>query len=110
MLDQQRHDGSSCTCVDSFNAWLRSLHRCAVACRFGPAPSRAPLNLQVEPIVHAISHPLACALVAWAFTGQRNDAVTSRFMAKLRGTNRLPFAITLLVLLGLAGSLLPLMC
>lgn len=49
------------------------------------------------------------ALVAWAFTGQRNDAVTSRFMAKLRGTNRLPFAITLLVLLGLAGSLLPLM-
>ncbi|KQN05262.1 hypothetical protein ASE85_20365 [Sphingobium sp. Leaf26] len=48
-------------------------------------------------------------LVAWAFTGQRNDAIISRYVSKLRGDNRLPLAITLLVLLGLAGSLLPLM-
>lgn len=47
-------------------------------------------------------------LVAWAFTGQRNDAIISRYVSKLRGNNRLPLAITLLVLFGLAGSLLPL--
>jgi hypothetical protein len=47
-------------------------------------------------------------LVAWALTGQRNDAVISRYVAKLRGSNRLPMVVALLVLLGLAGSLLPL--
>lgn len=48
-------------------------------------------------------------LVVWAFTGQRNDAIISRYVSKLRGDNRLPLAVTLLVLFGLAGSLLPLM-
>jgi hypothetical protein len=56
-----------------------------------------------------LSFILWLVLVAWAFTGQRNDAIISRYVSKLRGNNRLPLVITLLVLFGLAGSLLPLM-
>lgn len=56
-----------------------------------------------------LSFILWLVLVAWAFTGQRNDAVISRYVSKLRANNRLPLVITLLVIFGLAGSLLPLM-
>lgn len=56
-----------------------------------------------------LSFILWLVLIAWAFTGQRNDAAISRYVLKLRGNNRLPLAITLLVLFGLIVSLLPLM-
>lgn len=58
----------------------------------------APLTL--------LSFLLWFALVAWAFSGQRDDAVISKYVAKLRANNRLPILIMLLVLVGLAGSLL----
>ncbi|MEZ0241919.1 MAG: hypothetical protein ACAH11_00980 [Sphingomonas sp.] len=45
------------------------------------------------------------ALIAWAASGQRDDAVISKYVAKLRANNRLPLLIALLVALGLAGSL-----
>lgn len=61
----------------------------------------APLTL--------FSFLLWVALLAWALTGQRDDARVARHVAKLRGNNRLPIAIALLVLVGLAGSLLPLL-
>jgi len=51
---------------------------------------------------------VAPALVAWAFTGRRDDALVSRYVARLGGDNRLPVAITARVVTGLAGSLLPL--
>ena len=56
-----------------------------------------------------LSFILWLVLIAWAFTGRRDDAIISRYVSKLRGNNRLPLAITLLVLFGLAGGLLPLM-
>jgi amino acid transporter len=56
-----------------------------------------------------LSFMLWLVLVVWAFTGQRDDAIISRYVSKLRSNNRLPIAITLLVLFGLAGSLLPLL-
>lgn len=56
-----------------------------------------------------LSFMLWLVLIAWAFTGHRDDAVISRYVAKLRGNNRLPLAIGLLVLVGLAGGLLPLL-
>jgi hypothetical protein len=56
-----------------------------------------------------LSFILWLVLVVWAFTGQRNDAIISRYVSKLRGNSRLPLVITLLVLFGLAGSVLPLM-
>jgi amino acid transporter len=49
------------------------------------------------------------ALIAWALTGQRDDAVIARLVARLRRTNRLPLAIGLLIILGVAGSLLPML-
>jgi hypothetical protein len=49
------------------------------------------------------------ALIAWASTGQRDDAVIARFVARLRRANRLPLVIGLLVILGVAGSLLPML-
>jgi membrane protease YdiL (CAAX protease family) len=48
-------------------------------------------------------------LIAWAWTGKRNDAVLSRYVVKLRDNNRLPLMVALLVVLGLAGSLLTLL-
>jgi hypothetical protein len=56
-----------------------------------------------------LSFLLWLALLAWALTGQRDDALISRYVAKLRGSNRLPMAIALLVFAGLAGSLVPLL-
>jgi hypothetical protein len=56
-----------------------------------------------------LSFILWMVLLAWAFTGRRDDAIISRYVAKLRGDNRLPLAITLLVLAGFAGSLLTLL-
>jgi hypothetical protein len=56
-----------------------------------------------------LSFILWLVLVAWAFTGQRNDAIIARYVSTLRQNNRLPLVITLLVLFGLAGSLLPLL-
>jgi hypothetical protein len=55
------------------------------------------------------SFVLWLVLVAWAFTGKRDDAIISRYVARLQENNRLPIVITLLVLFGLAGGLLPLM-
>ena len=43
-------------------------------------------------------------LIAWAGTGRRDDALISRYVGTLRGSNRLPVAITVLVLAGMAGS------
>jgi len=56
----------------------------------------APLTL--------LSFLLWFALIAWAFSGQRDDAVISKYVAKLRANNRLPILIAVLVLAGLAGS------
>lgn len=56
-----------------------------------------------------LSFILWLAIIIWALTGHRNDAIISRYISKLRGNNRFPLAVTLLVLFGLAGSLLPLM-
>jgi amino acid transporter len=56
-----------------------------------------------------LSFILWLVLLAWAFTGKRDDAILSRYVSKLRRNNRLPLAISLLVFFGLAGSLLPLM-
>jgi len=38
-------------------------------------------------------------------SGQRDDAVISKYVAKLRANNRLPILIAVLVAAGLAGSL-----
>lgn len=51
-----------------------------------------------------LSGILWLVLIAWAYTGQRDDAVISRWVARLRGNNRLPVAIALLVLAGATGS------
>lgn len=56
-----------------------------------------------------LSFMLWLFLLAWAFTGHRDDALLSRYVTRLRGNNRLPLAIGVLVLLGLAGGLLPLL-
>jgi amino acid transporter len=56
-----------------------------------------------------LSFILWLVLLAWAFTGKRDDAILSRYVSKLRRNNRLPLAISLLVFFGLAGNLLPLM-
>jgi hypothetical protein len=45
------------------------------------------------------------ALIAWAASDQRDDAVIQKYVAKLRANNRLPILIALLVAAGLAGSL-----
>jgi hypothetical protein len=45
------------------------------------------------------------ALIAWAASDQRDDAVIQKYVAKLRANNRLPLLIALLVLGGLATSL-----
>ncbi len=45
------------------------------------------------------------ALIAWAASDQRDDAVIQKYVTKLRANNRLPVLIALLVLAGLAGSL-----
>jgi len=58
----------------------------------------APLSL--------LSFLLWFALIAWAFSGQRDDTVISKYVAKLRENNRLPLLIAALVLAGLVGSLL----
>lgn len=55
-----------------------------------------------------LSFILWLVLLAWAFSGRRDDAIISRYVAKLRSDNRLPLAVILLVLLGLAGSLITL--
>ena len=55
-----------------------------------------------------LSFILWLVLLAWASTGRRDEAIISRYVARLRGNNQLPLVITLLVLLGLTGSLLPL--
>jgi len=56
-----------------------------------------------------LSGLLWLVLITWAYTGQRDDAVVSRWVAKLRGNNRLPLAIALLVLAGAVGSFLTLL-
>jgi len=60
-------------------------------------------------LLSLLSVILWVALIAWALTGQRDDAVIARFVARLRRSNRLPWAIGVLVILGVAGSLLPLL-
>ncbi|WP_448663341.1 hypothetical protein ACG3SL_01315 [Sphingomonas sp. CJ20] len=55
-----------------------------------------------------LSFVLWLALLAWAFTGRRDDARIARYVARLRESNRLPVAIAALVVVGLAGSLLTL--
>ena len=45
------------------------------------------------------------ALIAWAASDQRDDAVIQKYVNKLRANNRLPILIALLVLAGLAGTL-----
>lgn len=52
-----------------------------------------------------LSFLLWFALIAWAASGQRDDAVIAKYVAKLRANNRLPLLIALLVVAGLAGSL-----
>lgn len=66
------------------------------------------LIYQLTPLT-LLSFTLWLVLLAWAFTGNRDDATISRWVAKLRANQRLPLAITLLVLVGLAGSLLTLL-
>jgi hypothetical protein len=46
------------------------------------------------------------ALIAWAASDQRDDAVISKYMSRLRDNNRLPILVALLVAAGLAGSLI----
>ncbi|MES2441922.1 MAG: hypothetical protein V4574_03765 [Pseudomonadota bacterium] len=52
-----------------------------------------------------LSFLLWFALIAWAASDQRDDAVIQKYVAKLRSNNRLPILIALLVLAGLVGSL-----
>lgn len=52
-----------------------------------------------------LSFLLWFALIAWAASDQRDDAVISKYMTKLRANNRLPILVALLVAGGLAGSL-----
>ena len=56
-----------------------------------------------------LSFLLWFGLIAWAFTGQQDNALISRYVAKLRENNRLPWLIAALVVLGLAGSLFTLL-
>jgi uncharacterized membrane protein len=56
-----------------------------------------------------LSFLLWFALIAWAASDKRDDAVISRYVAKLRGNKRLPLIIGLLVAAGLAGSALMLL-
>jgi uncharacterized membrane protein len=51
-----------------------------------------------------LSFLLWFALIAWAASDKRDDAVISQYVAKLRGNNRLPLIVVALVALGLAGS------
>lgn len=44
------------------------------------------------------------ALIAWAWTGKEDDAVISRYVAKLRANNMLPWLIVGLIALGLIGT------
>ena len=53
-----------------------------------------------------LSFILWFGLIAWAATGRRDDAVISRYVAKLRANNLLPLAITALLLVGVAGSVI----
>ncbi|WP_152522673.1 hypothetical protein [Sphingobium ummariense] len=75
----------------------------ATACKH---PERA-LIYKLSPLT-LLSFILWLVLVAWAFTGRRDDAVIARHVTKLRENKRLPSVIVLLVLFGLAGSLIPL--
>ena len=52
-----------------------------------------------------LSFLLWLALIAWAVSDKRDDAVIQKYVAKLRANNRLPIVIGLLVVAGLAGSL-----
>lgn len=79
----------------------------ALAAFFTRHPERR-LIYRLAPLA-LLSFLLWLALLAWALTGQRDDALISRYVAKLRGSNRLPMAIALLVFAGLAGSLVPLL-
>lgn len=55
-----------------------------------------------------LSFLLWVALIGWAASDRRDDAVISRYVAKLRESGRLPWAIAVVVLVGLAGSLVTL--
>lgn len=46
------------------------------------------------------------ALIVWAASDQRDDAIISKWVAKLRSNNRLPILIALLVVGGLVSSLI----
>lgn len=44
------------------------------------------------------------ALLLWAASDRRDDAVISKYVAKLRGSNRLPLVVGLLVAVGVVGG------
>ena len=52
---------------------------------------------------------LWAALIAWGASGRRDDALISKYVAKLRNNNRLPLVVALLVAAGLASSALMLL-
>ncbi|OAN65938.1 hypothetical protein [Sphingomonas sp. TDK1] len=79
----------------------------ALVAWFRKHPERG-LIYKLAPLA-VFSFLLWLVLVAWAWTGKRNDAVLSRYVAKLRENKRLPLVIALLVVLGVAGSLLTLL-
>ena len=74
----------------------------AIIARFRRHPDRK-LIYKLSPLSF-FSFLLWFALIAWAASDQRDDAVISKYVAKLRANNRLPILIGLLVLAGLAGS------
>ncbi|WP_156457634.1 hypothetical protein [Altererythrobacter sp. Root672] len=44
------------------------------------------------------------ALIVWAASDKRDDAVISRYVARLRGSGRLSWVVGAIVLVGVAGS------
>lgn len=65
------------------------------------------LIVQLTPLT-LVSFLLWVALLVWAVSDKRNDAVLSRYVTRLRGSWRFPAAIGVLVLLGLVGITIPL--
>jgi hypothetical protein len=51
-----------------------------------------------------VSLLLWIALLVWAVSDKRDDATISRYVARLRGSWRLPAAIGVLVVIGLVGT------
>jgi hypothetical protein len=65
------------------------------------------LIAQLTPLT-LVSFLLWIALLVWAVSDKRDDATLSKYVAWLRGSWRLPAAIGVLVLLGLAGTVIAL--